>query len=325
VTRITFTPGALLAVLALAALAACAEQFGRAPAPLRLATWNLEWLVTPATFSQLRGSCTRDGAPRDVHARTLPCDVVARLERGASDFAGLARYARQLDADVVALQEVDGPEAARLVFPDRGFCFSGGAVLQNTGFAIRRGIAYRCGPDLEALSQGDTLRRGAELVLYPGTTRELHLLSVHLKAGCATPPLDSRAAACARLARQAPVLSQWIAKQSAAHVRFVVLGDFNRDLLAEHGAALDAAGQPRNLWPALDGADLLFNTALGTSFHNCTPGQAHTGFIDYILLSAPLRTGLVPGSLAHPGYSASDAWRLKLSDHCPVRISLQLS
>lgn len=322
VTRITLK---LCTFTALALLPVCATSHAAPAATLKLATWNLEWLVTPATFNQLRGSCTREGASFDPHQRSLPCDVVATLERSASDFAGLARYARQLDADVIALQEVDGPEAARQVFAQYSFCFTGGTEIQNTGFAIRPGIAFRCGRDLKPLSLGDTLRRGAELILYPDTQRELHLLSVHLKSGCATPPLDSSAAACSRLAQQAPVLAGWVAAQAAAGARFAVLGDFNRDLLAERGSARDAEGRLRNLWPSIDGSELLFNTALGTAFHNCTPGQAHTGFIDYVLLGSSLGTNMVPGSLAHPGYSAPDAWRLKLSDHCPVIISLQLS
>jgi endonuclease/exonuclease/phosphatase family metal-dependent hydrolase len=322
----------LCAFLALATLPACTTPRAAPLATLTLATWNLEWLVTPATFNQLRGSCTRDGVSRDIFARSLPCDVVAKLERSASDFAGLARYAERLDADVIALQETDGPAAARQVFRAHAFCFTGGTEVQNTGFAIRRGIAFRCGRDLKALALGDTLRRGAELILYPDTPQELHLLSVHLKSGCARPPLDSGQDACARLARQAPVLAAWIAAEAAAGRRFVVMGDFNRDLLAEQGPERDAAGRLRNLWPVIDGLDcadggddLLFNTARGARFNNCSPGQAHTGFIDYILTGTLLASAVVPGSFAHPGYAAQDAWRLKLSDHCPATIRLQLT
>ena len=96
-----------------------------------------------------------------------------------------------LDADVVALQEVDGPDAARLVFPDYQFCFSGRVAVQNNGFAIRRGLPFACAPDLTDLSMNDDVRRGVELRLFPGTPQELRLLSVHLKSGCARDPLDS--------------------------------------------------------------------------------------------------------------------------------------
>ena len=150
--------------------------------------------------------------------RRLPCDVAQRLERSSRDFATLTRYARQLDADVIALQEVDGIEAARLVFPGYEFCFSGSRHLQNTGFAIRAGLPKRCAPDVTDLSLGDTVRRGAELVLFPGEPREVHLLSVHLKSGCSSKPLNSGEKACDTLARQTPILERWIDAQAGRAV-----------------------------------------------------------------------------------------------------------
>ena len=58
---------------------------------LTIATWNIEWLNAGLN----RG----------------------RVKRDLGDLAALNHFARRLDADVVALQEVDGPEAARWVFP----------------------------------------------------------------------------------------------------------------------------------------------------------------------------------------------------------------
>ena len=289
-----------------------------APATLKFATWNMEWFLAPATFNELKGDCTRDDRSHRRNPRSIPCDVAATLERSATDFAGMARVARTLDADVVAVEEVDGPEAARQVFPRHEFCFTGGRVVQNTGFAIRRGVPFRCGADLTGLSLGDELRRGATVVLYPDTARELHLLAVHLKSGCWRQALDSRAHACERLVQQAPALHDWVASQQRAGHRFAVLGDFNRDLLAEHADGL---------WTRL-GADApessLVNTASRAAFRNCYPGQTHTGFIDYILLGNTLAPALVTGSFERLTYSATDAWRLKLSDHCPVAIRLRL-
>ncbi len=302
------------ATLAAAAAAVAAE----APATIKLATWNMEWFLAPATFNELKGDCTRDERSHRSNPRSIPCDVAARLERSATDFAAMARVARTLDADVVAMQEVDGPEAARQVFPRHEFCFTGGRAVQNTGFAIRRGVPFRCDADVAGLSLGDELRRGATVVLYPDTARELHLLAVHLKSGCWRQPLDSRAHACERLTRQAPAVHDWVASQQRARHRFAVLGDFNRDLLAEHADGL---------WARLE-ADLpessLVNTASRAVFRNCYPGQTHTGFIDYILLGNTLASAQIAGSFERLTYSAADAWRLKLSDHCPVAIRLRL-
>ena len=217
-----------LALIATILLACCVRVAAAASpaATLKLATWNLEWLMTPATFNALKGSCTRaapasESAPHAARPlRSIPCDVVATLERGRADLAGLARYARALDADVIALQEVDGEAAAALVFPPSGyrFCFSGAQALQNTGFAIRRGIPHRCGPDVMGLALGNRVRRGATLVLYPGTPGELHLLDVHLKSGCARGPMSggAPAEACALLARQVPALETGLITKRAA-------------------------------------------------------------------------------------------------------------
>jgi endonuclease/exonuclease/phosphatase family metal-dependent hydrolase len=316
-----------LPALAAAAVTAATTATAAAPSPdppsrgavtLKLATWNMEWFLTPATFNTLKGGCTRDEGTHRWNPRSIPCDVAATLERSATDLTGMARVARRLDADVIAIEEVDGADAAAQVFRNYRFCFTAGHEVQNTGFAIRRGLPYRCGPDLMELSLGDQLRRGAMLVLFPGSPRELHLLAVHLKSGCARGSLDSGARACERLARQVPALRAWVAAQQRAGYRYAVLGDFNRELQSERGdglwARLGAAGPEAPL----------VNTADGESFRNCFPGQTHTGYIDYILLGTTLAPALQRGSFERLTYAPADAWRLKLSDHCPVAIRLRL-
>ena len=129
------------------------------------------------------------------------------LDEDSAYFFGDADLA---SADVIALQEVDGPDAARLVFPGYGFCFSGRAAVQNNGFAIRRGLPFSCGADVTDLSLDDDVRRGVELRVFPDTTSELRLLSVHLKSGCSRDPLDSTRRGCPELARQVPALERWI-------------------------------------------------------------------------------------------------------------------
>lgn len=305
-------------ILALAGFWGTGPALPAAPITVKLATWNLEWFLTPAGFHGLKDSCTTDEQQHRRNPRSIPCDVAANLERSATDIGTMAAYARRLDADVVALQEVDGEPAARQLFGNHNFCFTGGREVQNTGFAIRRGLPYRCGADLVGLSLGDELRRGATLILYPATRRELLLLAVHLKSGCARGRLNSHTTACERLARQAPQLQAWVREQSSAGRPFAVLGDFNRDLLAEHGDGL---------WSKLNGGrsdGALVNTAAGEAFRNCFAGQTHTGYIDYILLGQALSRNLVRGSFERLTWSGGDAWHNKLSDHCPVAIRLRL-
>ena len=314
-------------------LVACQSPAGHSDAaaaatvrPLRIATWNLEWLVAPEDFRALARNCVPRGASPGTRKRSLPCDVAADHERATADFDALARYARELDADVIALQEVDGPAAARRVFGGYQFCFSRRTNVQNTGFAIRAGIPHRCGEDFLPLSLGDRLRRGTELVLHPGTPGEIRLLSVHLKSGCGKRPLDSPRDQCEVLARQVPELERWVDAQAAAGRAFAVLGDFNRELLADRGPARNEAGAVRSLWAELNddqpAGALLVNVAEGQKFVNCSPDQNYGGYIDHVLLSQSLAPRRVPGSFVRLTYEPRDALQRKLSDHCPVGVDL---
>lgn len=326
----------LLVCLALLAASACHAPASRgAPTPgrsgdsLRLATWNFEWLVAPENFVALKRTCVPQGASPGGRRRTLPCDAAARLERSTADFEAIARYARQLDADVVAMQEVDGPSAARRVFPSGyRFCFTGAAAVQNVGFAVRDGIPFRCGPDLVELSLDGRVRRGAELRLFPGTPSEIHLLAVHLKSGCGKRTLDVPREACALLARQVPVLERWIDARAATGRPFAVLGDFNRELLWDTGPPRTPDGAQRALWSEIDDGDPpeadLVNAAEGERFVNCHPGQNFSGYIDHILLSHSLAARKVPGSFHRVTFEPAEALRRKLTDHCSIAVDLAI-
>lgn len=313
--------------------AVAAVQQTQAAAPpaaadtLRIATWNLEWLIAPNAFRKLAGECVPRGASPGPRKRFIPCDVAAELERSEADYRALARYARELDADVVALQEVDGPEAARRVFPDHDFCFTRREAVQNTGFAVRKGLPHRCGPDLTALSLDGRVRRGAELIVYPGEPREIRLLSVHLKSGCARRPLDDPGEACAVLARQVPELERWIDEQAAAGRRFAVLGDFNHDLQGGRPPARNEQGAVRHFWSEIDDGEpagaRLINIATGHPFKNCHPGQNYRSYIDHVVLGQSLAEWRVPGSFIRQGYDPRDALDRKLADHCPVGVDLR--
>jgi endonuclease/exonuclease/phosphatase family metal-dependent hydrolase len=312
----------------LSLLIACsASATADAPRPeIELATWNLEWLIAPAVFRPLKASCAQNGVPVGGNERRLPCDVAFGKERASSDFAALARYAVALDADVIALQEVDGAEAARLVFPGYSFCFSARRHLQNTGFAVRAGLSHRCGADALGLGLGDALRRGAEVVLFPDSPAEVRLLSIHLKSGCARDPLDSPREACGALSRQVAALEQWIDEQARRGRRFGVLGDFNRDLLREERERA-AQGAPATLWAAIDDGEPpesdLSNALHGARFVNCAAGQPYRSYIDFIVLSRSLGSRLVPDSFQRVTYQPADVWRYRLSDHCPVAVRIR--
>ncbi len=298
------------------------------PASIKLATWNLEWLIAPPAFRSLRESCVPQGTSPGGRHRFIPCDVAVGQERASQDYAALARYAKRLDADVIAIEEVDGAAAAQLVFKGYHFCFTSRDAVQNTGFAIRFGMPYSCGADFFPLSLGDSVRRGAQLVLFPGDAREIHLLAIHLKSGCPRGPLDSGRSECTTLARQVPILEDWIDRQAASGHPFAVLGDFNRDLLNESGPALSETGAQRNVYAELDDGDPpaadLTNAAENQPFTNCSAAQNFNGYIDNILLSKTLETRRLPGSFERVTYATRDALQRKLSDHCPVALRIRL-
>jgi endonuclease/exonuclease/phosphatase family metal-dependent hydrolase len=215
------------------------------------------------------------------------------------------------------------------VFRNNEFCFSGSRALQNNGFAIRRGVPFRCAADYEPLSLGNSVRRGVVAVIYPGTVNEMTLMSVHLKSGCARPLLDAGPAACQKLARQVEPLELWIDAQARAGRRFAVLGDFNRELLREQGPARNEAGVQQQLWPEINDGEphgaVLLNAAAGARFRNCASGERHSGYIDQIVLGQRLASTLVPESFERLTWKQQEAARLTLSDHCPVAIRLQIS
>jgi len=319
-----------LAAACLAAALLPAQQVPAQQHSLRLATWNLEWLIAPEEFDRLAAACSDEPAPGET--RVIPCDIVAPPERSkrrsAADLARLRDYARKLDADVIALQEVDGPEAARLVFPGYEFCFTRRVHVQNVGFAVRAGLPFRCGdyPDLGL--EGSRLRWGADLTLFPGSNAEIRLLSLHLKSGCHSELLTSDRHACAALAEQVPVLERWIDARASARIPFAVLGDFNRRFSEERPRARDRFGRLQALWPEIDDADPpeadLTNATRNRRSARCSPHDPYNVPIDHIVLSRSLAARLVPGSVQRIVYSGADARRFKLSDHCPVAVTIAL-
>lgn len=276
---------------------------------LRLATWNMEWLVSAQTSRTARAACLGGARPE------LPCDVALDQVRSSADYAALAGYARDLDADVLAIQEVEDEATAAKVLSGYRFCLTGSRAPQNVGFAIRRGLSFRCEPDYMPLALGGRLRRGAVLTLFPGTGNETRLLAVHLKSGCARDRRKPNASACSQWQQQLPLLSQWVNAQTG---RYAVLGDFNREL----GPA-DPNGLLATLQRAANGR---LTDAAGTArFASCWPGQANATGIDHILLGGGLQTLALPGSYGRLHYRSSDVRRYRLSDHCPVSIRLRFS
>ena len=262
---------------------------------LKISTWNLNWLTTRSRA--------------DAH---LPADVHMRA---SEDLSKLAVYAGRLNADIVAFQEVDGPEAAARVFDPQRYTILtiDEKVTQRVGLAVRRGLTVHRNPDVSALDVEPRavfpLRDGLDATIGLPGGRSVRILVVHLKTGCQTDPLaGSTRPQCALLARQIPALAAWVRDRAREGVAFLVMGDFNR--------VLDS---PEALGEALSQAAPMTRVTEGYA-NPCWDGNA---FIDHIFLGGPARDWLVPGSLRVQLFRESDdQWRARLSDHCPVSVRL---
>lgn len=267
--------------------------FPAAARELKIATWNLNWLTA-----------------RPAGDPILPPDVQLRVP---GDFGLIRRYALFLDADVVAIEEVDGPAVAARIFPPDRYAIHMTAdhVVQRVGFAIRRGIPFTANPDLTALDPDPAapfpLRSGADVTLHLAGG-PLRLLAVHLKTGCWEKSLRSHLRACALLNAQLPVLQDWMAARRRERMPFVVLGDFNRRM---------AAGDP--FLAALERAAPVI---VPTSTQSDPCWNERSAFIDHIVIGGPAESWLVPNSLAVLAYRETPAWKERLSDHCPVSVKL---
>jgi endonuclease/exonuclease/phosphatase family metal-dependent hydrolase len=281
----------LAAVLALAG--APAHRPAAAP-PLRLATWNIAWLSS------------QDGA--------------GQIPRSPADYERLRRYAERLEADVVALQEIDGVQAARRVFDAGTYEFhfaapaGGKGQAQRAGFAWRRTLRVTVNDDVDGLALGGRSRRGADVSVHL-PQGDLRLLSIHLKADCVAKPLTSPLAACRELAEQEVALERWVDARAREGRPFVVLGDFNRRFNAHDP-----------FWSALDDGDPPEATLTDTGSGRrpaCWGGRYHV-FIDHIVLSRGAAAWLVPDSFTQQVYEPQDApYEKTLSDHCALLATLQ--
>ena len=265
-------------------------------AELKVATWNLEWLTA-----------------RPDGDRSLPSDAHPKRPE---DIITLAGYAAQLNADVIAIEEVDGREIAAKIFPPDHYSIhmTKDHVVQRVGLVVRRGLAYDVNPDLTALNVAGPhgpghLRSGADITLHlPGGP--LRILAVHLKAMCWRDVLPRDRPACNTLQAQLPPLQAWIAARRQEGVPFIVLGDFNR-------------------W--MDGNDLVIATLRGaaplaraTEGHLTSPCWGGERFIDHILAGGAAGQWMDPATFSVMVYRETGGeWKERLSDHCAVAVDFR--
>ncbi|WP_336762220.1 endonuclease/exonuclease/phosphatase family protein [Asaia sp. VD9] len=260
--------------------------------PLKIATWNLDWLILPAS------------ARAD-----LPPNIPSRSGR---DWAALTAEAARLDADIIAVQEVANEAALAQLFPPLLYhlVLSHAPIAQNLGLALRAPWHVVVQHELRALDRspqhgGHALRPGLDVVVSDGSYR-LRLLVIHLKSGCWERSWTESRHACPVLREQIAILSDWIAEREDEGEAYAIIGDFNRRLTLQdpyYRALVDAA-QP-----------LLVTSGLAS------PCEGGSYFIDHILLGGQARNWLISGSL-RVMLPPKSTPAFVLSDHCPVSVRL---
>ncbi len=271
---------------------------------LRVVAWNVEHLASPI----------------DTGCRP----------RSEDELVALQAYARGLNADIVALQEVASLEAVALLFPEEEWqlylserpdsesyeCRGSGApsTQQKLAYAVKNGIEVLEVVDFDELGLDNPgLRHGMELNAAT-SMGEIRLLNVHMKSGCFVDDFSREDSdACQTYALQAPVLDGWIERMESRTQPYVVLGDFNHRLSAPYNRMTQLMGDNSDGSPST----LVNKTALLIGCHPWYPAP-----IDHILVGNMQDPALITSAMAHD-FDNMDPDAM-LSDHCAVSLTMEV-
>jgi len=257
-------------------------------------------------------------------------------ERNDSDYKKLAAYAKTLNADVIALQEVESAYWAKKVLGDEyTYYFSTKDWVQRVGVAVKKDIGLSVkAKEYKALDVG-RVRHGLDVTLSRNG-KTTSLLAVHLKSGCFAKPLDKatvegmpnntekeerKKIACQTLSKQKTPLSQWIDDKQSQGQAFIILGDFNRrfsqDIAKEYS-------EKQGLWQAIndDNSQQLW-TPTASKNSDCWGGY-YKDYIDHIVFSPKAKKHYIDNSFEQLVFSEKYTRKLSqtLSDHCPISVKL---
>ena len=265
---------------------------------LKIATWNVEHLAYPITTG-----CR---------------------PRTDAEIMAMKAYAKSLNADIVALQEVASEQALAQIFPNDEWriimsqradspaytCRQTGSVStqQKVAFAIKKTVPVLKHNAVEALGLAKPgLRYGLQITVnsQQGPT---DILNVHMKSGCFVDDyLKSDSAACQTYAQQAPILNNWIAQHEAAGTPYIILGDFNHRLSAPYNRLT------RTILNDSRSTRITTRDLLGCQARYPAP-------IDQIIVGGMSTKKITQSAHVHL-YKNMDE-NAMLSDHCAVSVSL---
>jgi endonuclease/exonuclease/phosphatase family metal-dependent hydrolase len=289
---------------------------------LTIASWNLQWLSSDPIVIQ-------NPPP----------------ERTRTDYQQLANIATQLDADILAFQEVADRHAIAKVFTKNEYVFEFSRRQlesqrtdkhhakpwpQFVGFAIRKGIPYVRSADLQQLDLwgNKSLRYGVDITLLRNGKPALRLLAVHLKSGCYSQQQSAKKRACRQLNQQFEVLEKWIDRRAAEPLPFMILGDFNRRLTQHNDRMWQQLddGHPTGLtlYAATERQQSQCYTKIYHKRKKHWQIRHYPNFIDHIVLDGRAKRKMVNNSFRELTTDVEVIKAFNLSDHCPIALSLDL-
>jgi endonuclease/exonuclease/phosphatase family metal-dependent hydrolase len=273
---------------------------------ISLTTWNLEWLTNN------------------------PVENISESKRSREDLTKLAEHIDFIQPDILAFQEVNNISAIKSIInnkykiylSDRNKIINSKLqfedINQFTGFAIAPKWQVTDPADLP-LSPGHKLRFASYVIIHLDGKHAIHLLSVHLKAGCRGKYKNSRS--CTMLKKQGEKLNEWIIDRQAQGQSFIILGDFNHNL-AYSGDWLwqvltKKTNSPikENILLATKGTE---SECLVRSKQSPKRTYQYHNLIDHIVVSGDLMFAQ-PKQYVFP---VEQVVNYHLSDHCPLTIQV---
>jgi endonuclease/exonuclease/phosphatase family metal-dependent hydrolase len=249
--------------------------------------------------------------------------------RTEQDLTLMAQMFESISPEVFAFQEVNSKQALDTIVGDeytiylseralpsnKNHQFNG--INQYTGLAIKKDWLVSNQSDLNLNSSSHhKLRFATYVTAQPpkSSAPPIHILSVHLKAGCRAAYKNNRS--CEQLKEQTDKISSWVKERSLNKQPFIILGDFNHDITyakdwmwkslsegANHSISIASINTP---------ADCLVKSRSGDAVFK------YRTLIDHIVTSHSLTLEQVKQEI----FEENAVINHNLSDHCPLVASL---
>lgn len=212
--------------------------------------WQIDWRPRDADIKlpwdiEAMPPC---GIYQDENRNVIPVTLAAFKKRGQE----IAKVIHNMSPDVIAFQEVSGSAAIKDVLGRSAgryrVCSYPGYSVQRLAIAWKKNLGKSKGVcevndalSLPAIGDQRRPRPGLRLALDING-KKTAFLNVHLKSSCVSPlekseqqrgQLESEQRDCVVLQQQILPLENWIEQAAQNFDRYVVMGDFNRDLWHE--------------------------------------------------------------------------------------------